>query len=100
MAHISWIEALINAAQEAIGWDTAFNVKRAKQSLLSARHHAANLPLAEDLILPQARQEIYFFNNIGQKRPLNIAPAMTALADTINATLRHTTFRESYIQTS
>ncbi|KPB54340.1 hypothetical protein ABNM01_10810 [Pseudomonas syringae] len=100
MAYISWIEALINAAQEAIGWDMAFNVKRAKQSLLSARHHAANLPLAEDLILPQARQEIYFFNKIGQKRRLNIAPAMTALADTINATLCHTTFRKSYIQTS
>jgi hypothetical protein len=25
------------------------------------------LPLADDLILPQARQEIYFFNRIGQK---------------------------------
>jgi len=28
------------------------------------------LPLADDLILPQARQEIYFFNRIGQKQPL------------------------------
>jgi hypothetical protein len=27
-------------------------------------------PLADDLILPQARQEIYFFNRIGQKPPL------------------------------
>ncbi|OCR26173.1 hypothetical protein AFK24_06480 [Pseudomonas syringae] len=26
------------------------------------------LPLADDLILPLARQEIYFFNRIGQKR--------------------------------
>jgi len=24
------------------------------------------LPLADDLILPQARQEIYFFNRIGR----------------------------------
>jgi len=30
------------------------------------------LPLADDLILTQARQEIYFFNRIGQKRPLAI----------------------------
>jgi len=28
------------------------------------------LPLADDLILPQTRQEIYFFNRIGQKRSL------------------------------
>jgi len=28
------------------------------------------LPLADDLILPQAKQEIYFFNRIGQKQPL------------------------------
>jgi hypothetical protein len=28
------------------------------------------LPLADDLILPQARQEIYFFNRIDQKQPL------------------------------
>jgi hypothetical protein len=26
------------------------------------------LPLADDLILPQARQEIYFFNRIDPKR--------------------------------
>ncbi|MGE1153929.1 hypothetical protein [Pseudomonas kitaguniensis] len=26
------------------------------------------LPLADDLILPQAKQEIYFFNRIGQKQ--------------------------------
>jgi hypothetical protein len=29
------------------------------------------LPLADDLILPQARQEICFFNRIGQKRSLH-----------------------------
>jgi hypothetical protein len=28
------------------------------------------LPLADDLILPQARQEIYFFNRIGRLRPV------------------------------
>jgi hypothetical protein len=27
------------------------------------------LPLADDLILPQARQEIYFFNRIDPKQP-------------------------------
>jgi hypothetical protein len=27
------------------------------------------LPLADDLILPQARQEIYFFNRIGRLLP-------------------------------
>jgi len=26
------------------------------------------LPLADDLILPQAKQEIYFFNRIGRKQ--------------------------------
>jgi hypothetical protein len=26
------------------------------------------LPLADDLILPKAEQEIYFFNRIGQKQ--------------------------------
>lgn len=26
------------------------------------------LPLADDLILPQAKHEIYFFNRIGKKR--------------------------------
>jgi hypothetical protein len=30
-------------------------------------------PLADDLILPQARQEIYFFNRIGQKRSFTTA---------------------------
>jgi len=29
-------------------------------------------PLADDLILPQARQEIYFFNRISQKQPLAV----------------------------
>jgi hypothetical protein len=28
------------------------------------------LPLADDLILPQARQEIYFFNRIGRYPPV------------------------------
>jgi len=28
------------------------------------------LPLADDLILPQARQEIYFFNRIGRSLPV------------------------------
>jgi len=28
------------------------------------------LPLADDLILPQARQEIYFFNRIGRFLPV------------------------------
>ncbi|MFJ2334037.1 hypothetical protein [Pseudomonas helleri] len=27
------------------------------------------LPLADDLILPQAKQEIYFFNRIGRLLP-------------------------------
>jgi hypothetical protein len=27
------------------------------------------LPLADDPILPQAKQQIYFFNRIGQKEP-------------------------------
>jgi hypothetical protein len=28
------------------------------------------LPLADDLILPQAKQDIYFFNRIGRFRPV------------------------------
>jgi hypothetical protein len=30
-------------------------------------------PLADDLILPQARQEIYFFNRIGQEQTFMVA---------------------------
>jgi hypothetical protein len=29
------------------------------------------LPLADGVILPQAKQESYFFNRIGHERPLN-----------------------------
>jgi hypothetical protein len=30
------------------------------------------LPLADDLILPQARQEIYFFNRIDPELPVKV----------------------------
>jgi hypothetical protein len=29
------------------------------------------LPLADGVILPQAKQESYFFNRIGQKQPVD-----------------------------
>jgi len=35
------------------------------------------LPLADDLILPQAKQEIYFFNRIGRKQSAHGQPLPT-----------------------
>ena len=43
------------------------------------------LPLAEDLILPQARQEIYFFNRIGQKQPVDLDRRPGAIQEFIPA---------------
>jgi len=40
------------------------------------------LSLADDLILPQAKQEIYFFNRIGQKRTFN--PSVTVQSNALN----------------
>ncbi|MFK3607796.1 hypothetical protein A7D21_28580 [Pseudomonas sp. AP19] len=39
------------------------------------------LPLADDLILPQAKQEIYFFNRIGRSLPV----VTTACSGQVNA---------------
>ena len=40
------------------------------------------LPLADDLILPQAKQEIYFFNRIGPK--LTVDKRLNHLKQTAN----------------
>ena len=42
------------------------------------------LPLADDLILPQAKQDIYFFNRIGQKQ-LPKGPGKTAAIQRIRS---------------
>jgi hypothetical protein len=36
------------------------------------------LPLADEQILPQAKQESYFFNRIGQKQPLRAGQKRTS----------------------
>ena len=38
------------------------------------------LPLADDLILPQAKQEIYFFNRIGRYLPVVNTPCAGQVA--------------------
>jgi methylaspartate ammonia-lyase len=41
------------------------------------------LPLADDLILPQAKQEIYFFNRIDQKRTVKRSRMLVKSADVV-----------------